>query len=171
MKRLILSVALAAASLPAAALACKGAGMATADKPCDCDKAKSGTAKVDAAGGNEKVAEAKVKELSVDELAAARKADKTTVYDANMPEFRAQNGVIPGAKLLSGMQYEPSKELPAAKDNKVVFYCASSHCGASHMAAAKAVEAGYTDVAVLPVGLLGWKAAGQPVAPAAQPKS
>ena len=154
-------------------MACKNDKTASADKPCDCDKAKSGTAQVTAAGGGEKVAaaESKVKELTVEELAAARKADKATIYDANMPEFRAQNGVIPGAKLLSSMQYEPSKELPAAKDNKVVFYCASTHCGASHFAAARAVEAGYTDVAVLPAGLMGWKAAGQPVAQVAAPKS
>jgi rhodanese-related sulfurtransferase len=35
---------------------------------------------------------------------------------------------------------------------------------ASHKAARRAVEAGYTDVAVMVDGLKGWKAAGQPVA-------
>jgi rhodanese-related sulfurtransferase len=35
---------------------------------------------------------------------------------------------------------------------------------ASHQAAGRAVEAGYTDVAVLADGLKGWKDSGQPTA-------
>jgi rhodanese-related sulfurtransferase len=35
---------------------------------------------------------------------------------------------------------------------------------ASHKAARRAVEAAYTDVAVMADGLKGWKAAGRPVA-------
>ena len=54
--------------------------------------------------------------------------------------------------------------IPAAKDTKVVFYCANDKCGASHGAAQKALNAGYTDVAVLPDGLAGWKKAGQKTA-------
>jgi len=37
---------------------------------------------------------------------------------------------------------------------------------ASHAAAERAVQAGYTNVAVLKVGLKGWKAAGKPTVPA-----
>jgi rhodanese-related sulfurtransferase len=35
---------------------------------------------------------------------------------------------------------------------------------ASHAAAGRAVDAGYKDVSVLSDGLMGWKAAGKPVA-------
>ena len=37
---------------------------------------------------------------------------------------------------------------------------------ASHAAARRAVEHGYTDVSVMPAGIKGWKAAGEPTAPA-----
>jgi len=106
-----------------------------------------------------------VQSISVKDLAAAKQAGKATIYDANTSETRQQEGVIPGAKLLtSAVKYEPSKELPTDKSGKVVFYCYNEQCGASHMAAKRAAEAGYTDVAVLPAGIKGWKAAGQPTA-------
>jgi len=38
---------------------------------------------------------------------------------------------------------------------------------ASHKAARRAVETGYTDVSVMVDGLKGWKAAGNPVVPPA----
>jgi rhodanese-related sulfurtransferase len=41
-------------------------------------------------------------------------------------------------------------------------------CGASHVAAERAIEAGYSDVAVLPDGIKGWKQAGQATTPAPQ---
>jgi hypothetical protein len=49
-----------------------------------------------------------------------------TILDANDTEFRQKNGVIPGAKLLSSSeQYDINKELPAAKDAPLVFYCSN----------------------------------------------
>ena len=103
--------------------------------------------------------------MSVKELAQLKQQGKATVYDANTADVRQQMGVIPGAKLLiSAVKYEPAKELPANKSDKVVFYCYNEQCGASHMAAKRASEAGYTDVAVLPAGIKGWKDAGQPTA-------
>jgi rhodanese-related sulfurtransferase len=110
-----------------------------------------------------------VQTLTVKELAAAKQAGKATVYDANTPDTRQQMGIIPGAKLLtSAVKYEPAKELPADKSGQVVFYCYNEQCGASHMAAKRASEAGYTNVAVLPAGIKGWKAAGQPTATPSQ---
>lgn len=104
-----------------------------------------------------------VKKLSVPELAALRKTGKPVIFDANSSEFRAKNGVIPGAKLLTGSAtYEPARELPAARDASLVFYCASEKCTASDKAAQRAIEAGYVDVSILPAGLKGWKGAGQP---------
>jgi len=49
-----------------------------------------------------------------------------TLLDANDPEFREKNGIIPGAKLLSSFDaYDLKKELPAAKDAPLVFYCSN----------------------------------------------
>ena len=108
---------------------------------------------------------ASVKVVSVSEVARFRKASQVVVLDANSSDFRAQNGVIPGALLLTNYRtYEPVKELPAAKNQKLVFYCAATQCKASHAAAEKALEAGYEDVSVMPDGLMGWKNAGQPTA-------
>ncbi|MBI3767264.1 MAG: hypothetical protein HY271_02095 [Deltaproteobacteria bacterium] len=36
---------------------------------------------------------------------------------------------------------------------------------AAHKAAQQAAEAGYSDVSVLPAGIMGWKGAGQPTGP------
>ena len=53
--------------------------------------------------------------------------------------------------------------MPLSKSSQLVFYCATERCGASHTAALRAMDAGYTNVAVLVSGIKGWKAAGQPV--------
>ncbi|PTL84397.1 rhodanese-like domain-containing protein [Vitiosangium sp. GDMCC 1.1324] len=106
-----------------------------------------------------------VKDVTITQVASLQKEKKVTVLDANGADFRKQNGIIPGAVLLTHFQkYDVAKELPATKDSKLVFYCANTQCKASHAAAEKALEAGYTDVSVLPDGLLGWKKSGQPTA-------
>jgi rhodanese-related sulfurtransferase len=106
-----------------------------------------------------------VKSVTIPELASLQKEKKATVLDANFDQFRKQNGVIPGAVMLTSFnKYDVAKELPAAKDSKLVFYCANTQCQASHAAAERALEAGYTDVNVLPDGIMGWKKAGQPTA-------
>ncbi len=110
-------------------------------------------------------AKAKVQSMSVKELAQLKQQGKATVYDANNDSTRKEAGVIPGARLLtSAVKYDPAKELPATKSDKVVFYCYNEQCGASHQAAKRATEAGWTDVSVLNAGIMGWKAAGQPTA-------
>jgi rhodanese-related sulfurtransferase len=92
--------------------------------------------------------------------------DKTAdlhIYDANVPETRAKFGVIPGAQLLSSDDdYNVAATLPASKSAPLVFYCANTHCMASHQAARRAVGAGYTNVSVMADGIAGWKSAGQP---------
>jgi rhodanese-related sulfurtransferase len=85
-----------------------------------------------------------------------------TPVDANGKETRAKQGVIPGAVLLTSSSQYAVEELPKEKDAKLVFYCANEKCSASHKAAKRALENGYTDVAVLPEGIAGWKQAGQP---------
>jgi hypothetical protein len=70
------------------------------------------------------------KVLHVADLAAllGAPAQHPTVVDANGADFRAREGIIPGAVLLSGYKtYDVAKELPAAKDTPLVFYCADTH--------------------------------------------
>lgn len=173
MKRLVsvllpaaLAVALVASSSPAAACegdcAMKKANHAKSD--CDGGKGHDKTAKAEekAKPAAEKFTLASVAEVST---LVTKKDAKAAIFDANDSEFRAREGVLPGAKLLTSFnEYDVAKELPAAKDTQLVFYCANSRCQASHMAARRAVDAGYAHVAVMGEGLLGWKAAGQKTA-------
>ena len=104
------------------------------------------------------------KKVTVTELASLTKEKKATPIDANGKDTRSSQGIIPGAVMLTSSTQYDVKELPADKASKLVFYCANEKCGASHQAATKALESGYTDVAVLPEGIKGWKAAGQKTA-------
>ena len=75
---------------------------------------------------DEGASQAVIQTISVDQLAELTKAQKATVYDANSTETRQKSGVIPGAKLLtSSSKYDTAKELPTAKDAKLVFGCKS----------------------------------------------
>ncbi|MBS2026747.1 MAG: rhodanese-like domain-containing protein [Deltaproteobacteria bacterium] len=150
MKRIVMAAIVAASLIPAAvALAC--------GKDCGCnhDKMAMADPKADAAKPNFKTA-------TVDEVAKAAKAKSAALFDANTEEFRAKNGVIPGATLLTSASGYDLVVLPKDKGSKLVFYCANTRCTASHVAAGRAMEAGYTDVSVMTDGLMGWKSAGQP---------
>ncbi len=102
----------------------------------------------------------KIGSVSVEEL--ARNRTLVAVLDVNGDETRKKMGYIKGARLLSHYTNFKAKELPAAKGRALVFYCYNESCGASHRAAEKAIELGYTKVATLPAGIKGWKAAGKP---------
>ena len=104
MKRILMSLVVSAALVPAAALACDG----------------------------EMKADSTIKKVTVAQL-AKDKASK--VFDANNAEFRAKNGTIPGAVLLTSSSSYALTELPAQKDASLVFYCANTMCGASEAAA------------------------------------
>lgn len=110
------------------------------------------------AGGDGEVAE-----ISVEDVEAMLASDGCTPIDANNIVTRKKHGTIPGATLLSHYDKYEMSELPADKSRKLVFFCANQSCGASHTAAEKALLAGYTDVAVLPAGIAGWRAAGKQV--------
>lgn len=138
MKRIVLSLALATSLAPFAALACDG--------------------------DSHQQASVEPSKASVAEVASWTKEKKAVPVDANGKETRSSQGVIPGAVLLTSSSQYAVSELPAAKDTKLVFYCANQKCGASHAAARRAMENGYTNVAVLPEGIAGWKQAGQPTA-------
>jgi hypothetical protein len=64
--------------------------------------------------------------IHVSDLAAmmAKHGSKVMVFDANPPDVRDSEGVIPGAHLLSSSgHYDVDTELPADKNTPLVFYC------------------------------------------------
>ena len=68
--------------------------------------------------------------IRVDKLASLMNDPKShvNIYDANGWGLRSTAGVIPGAHLLtSDDKYDVEKELPPAKNAKLVFYCADLH--------------------------------------------
>lgn len=101
----------------------------------------------------------KIKRYSVDELVKA--GDTVAVLDANSERTRKQHGKIPSATLLTHYAKYSLDELPKDKTKGLVFYCSNTQCGASKKGAKRALLAGYTNVGVLPVGVVGWKEAGQ----------
>jgi rhodanese-related sulfurtransferase len=115
-------------------------------------------------GEGERAGKPAIATLSVDELAARLARGDCRAVDANGDATRKRHGVIPGAVLLSDYETFLPNELPADKARGLVFYCANEHCGASEDAAARALTAGYTDVKVLPAGILGWAKAGHQTA-------
>jgi len=67
-----------------------------------------------------------IKEVDVDTAASLLDAKSAKAVDANTEEFRAQNGVVPGAVLLTNyLDWEPPEVLGPDKDQKLVFYCSS----------------------------------------------
>ena len=102
-------------------------------------------------------------EISVDELASMIEEGAAVPVDANRAETRENVGIIPGAILLTGSEYETDVLASADEGDALVFYCYNERCGASHQAADAALAAGYSDVRVLPSGIMGWVEAGQDV--------
>jgi len=82
------------------------------------------------------------------------------VYDANGDATRQEYGVVPGAKLLPGKEYD----LALLPEDKAVFYCGGMRCRSADKAAKRATAAGHADVSVLRVGIRGWVKAGKPIA-------
>ena len=105
---------------------------------------------------------AKVTKVSAEQLATLLDEKvELTLLDANGAQTRAKLGVIPGARLLSSsLTYDVNLELPRDRTSKLVFYCATSRCSAAPKAAQRALDAGFTDVNVLSVGVKGWADAG-----------
>jgi hypothetical protein len=67
--------------------------------------------------------EGKFKELGVDEVAQLQSATPVTFVDANTTDYRQENGVIPGAILLTSSSKYDVSVLPKDKAGALVFYC------------------------------------------------
>jgi len=91
--------------------------------------------------------------VGVDDVAnklEAQKKDKKVaiaIFDANGKETRQSQGIIPTAVLLPSASEYDLAVLPKDKATPVVFYCANEKCTASHTAAKRAAQSGYSDVA------------------------
>jgi rhodanese-related sulfurtransferase len=82
------------------------------------------------------------------------------VYDVNSPaSWKAAR--VPGARHLDPTRFAES-ELPSARDQAIVFYCSNPWCRKAPLAARRARQMGFSDVAVLAAGISGWLAAGLP---------
>ncbi len=188
MRTLLLTV-LVALLAPASALACPGDGdgdgtitaaaitaaasTPAASTPGPAGEVESASAKKGACPGCPgcpgQVAKAnqgkdgKAGEVTIGQLVALRShGGALAIVDANGPKTREKFGMIPGAIALTNYKtYDIAKELPADKGTALVFYCSSTRCGASHLAATRAQGAGFTKVLVLPEGIKGWTASGQ----------
>lgn len=111
---------------------------------------------------------AKIAEVTVSDVERFVKDKSAAIFDANDNDTRKEYGVVPGAVLLAGHSAYPLSALPAAKTDKLVFYCGGTQCRASDKAAARAASAGYRDVNVMRAGIRGWKEAGRATSPAPQ---
>jgi len=83
------------------------------------------------------------------------------VFDANTREVYVR-GHLPGARFVSYKDY-PASTLPQDRGATLIFYCKNPRCMASHEAARRAAEMGYSNVLVMRDGIDGWGEAGKPV--------
>lgn len=99
-----------------------------------------------------------VKEISVKQVQQLvnSKSAKVAILDANNENARADAGVVPGAVLLTSYNQYALAELPKDKNTTLVFYCYNSYCQSSHLAAQRAINAGYKDARVMKAGIVGW---------------
>jgi len=130
-----------------------------------CHTSSSAPSSTEPGAPSAQVEEQTIAEVTVSDVEHFVKDKSATILDANDGDTRKEYGVVPGAVLLSGKEY-PLSVLPAAKTDKLVFYCGGTQCRASDKAAARATAAGYRDVAVMRAGIRGWKDAGQATSPA-----
>jgi rhodanese-related sulfurtransferase len=149
-----------------AKLSFAGAVCATLAVACHTSSSSSSSSTEQAAPAA-KAEEIKVPEVTVSDVQNFVKDKSAIILDANDAETRKEYGVVPGAVLLTGKEY-PVSVLPAAKTDKLVFYCGGVQCRASDKAAARAASAGYSNVSVMRAGIRGWKDAGQVTSPAPQ---
>lgn len=100
-------------------------------------------------------------QLTIDAVAELLGKPGVYFYDAN-PKEMYDRGHLPGAKWVEWNKVS-AKDLPADHSAQLVFYCANEHCTASPEAARLAAAEGYTKVALMPRGILGWKKANKQV--------
>ena len=111
----------------------------------------------------------RVEHLSPDQVAAELGSPDVVLVDVREPGEQLVDGVIPGALAAPrGMlEFHADPASPyhldaLAPDRRVIVHCKSG--ARSALAAAALADLGYTRVAHLDGGIVGWREAGQPVA-------
>ncbi|TAK28437.1 MAG: rhodanese-like domain-containing protein [Myxococcaceae bacterium] len=105
--------------------------------------------------------EAELRPVTVAELAGLIERGGVTVIDNNSRDT-FERGHIPGARWIA---YDAitAAALPTDRAARVVFYCHNEQCTACHTAARQAMALGYSNVFILPAGIVGWTSAGRAV--------
>lgn len=83
-----------------------------------------------------------------------------SVFDVNSRQSWMK-AHVPGARNLDPADYKDS-DLPADKNDVLVFYCSNPMCGKAPIAARRAQKLGYGNVQVMSAGINGWLAAKLP---------
>jgi rhodanese-related sulfurtransferase len=102
-----------------------------------------------------------LKTISPDELhRLVQNREHVSVIDVNSRQswMKAR---VPGARNLDPADYKDS-DLPADKNDVLVFYCSNPMCRKAPKAARRAQKIGYSNVLVLSAGISGWLAARLP---------
>jgi rhodanese-related sulfurtransferase len=86
-----------------------------------------------------------------------------SVFDVNSSQSWVK-GHVPGAMHLDPADFKDS-DLPADKNDTLVFYCSSPICRKAPNAARRAKKLGYGDVRVMSAGISGWLAKNLPTEP------
>ncbi|MCP4020588.1 MAG: sulfurtransferase [Desulfobacteraceae bacterium] len=96
--------------------------------------------------------------VTAEYVAAKIAENKTLIVDARPQKTKFVKGHIPTAVNIPFSQFNDLKgKLPRDLNTPVIFYCGGLKCKLSHKSAAKAIEMGYTDVAVFAKGYPEWK--------------
>lgn len=155
-------------SLAGALVASAACSSSSSTTPAATAATTTASATAPATSGGEQASSEAFHRMTVDELSAAiQNHENVTIFDNNRQERYAQ-GHIPGARWVSYDAVNASV-LPSDHSARLVFYCANESCHACHNAANAAVQAGYTNVSILPAGIMGWTAAGKPTVAGANP--
>ena len=101
-----------------------------------------------------------LKSVSPAALHALVQRGAVIVVDVNSRQSFEQ-ARVPGARHLDPTQLAAS-DLPAAKDDALVFYCSNPMCRKAPIAARRAKQWGYPNAMVMSAGISGWLAAGLP---------
>ncbi|WP_299978700.1 rhodanese-like domain-containing protein [Desulfobacula sp.] len=96
--------------------------------------------------------------LSAEHVAKQIAANNTVIVDARPKKPKFDKGHIPTAISIPFSQFDAlNGKLPRDLNTPVIFYCGGLKCRLSHKSAAKALEMGYTKVAVFAKGYPEWK--------------
>jgi len=85
---------------------------------------------------------------------------KASIFDVNSHQSWS-SAHVPGAKHLDPVDYKDS-DLPADKNEVLVFYCSNPLCRKAPNSARRAKKLGYSNVQVMSAGISGWLAAKLP---------